>query len=375
MRVALVVPGGVDPSGEFRVIPALLWLMERLARDVDLVVFALNQDGAPSRYALRGAQVQNLEVGRLWPRAVVDIIREHRRRRFDVIHAFWVAPSGTVAGLVGRVIRRPVVLHLAGGELVSLADIGYGSQLYWRGRLWVRLALRWATRTTAASDSMLAEARRFGVEGERVPLGVALDRWPASTPRRRAPGEARLIHVGSLNAVKDQEMLLEAAALLADRDQGFTLDVVGEDTLGGALQSRARALGLSDRVRFHGFLPHERLRPLLEAADVFVLSSRHEAGPVAVLEAAVVGVPTVGTDVGHVRELAPEAAVAVPVGDAEALARGVESLLADEDRRLRLAREARRRALEWDADRTAHRVREIYEEVRGVAARKEGARL
>lgn len=369
MRVALVIPGGVDPSGERRVIPALLWLVERLAREVDLVVFALNQAGAPDRYVLRGAEVRNLEVGRLWPRAVANIVREHRRRGFDVIHAFWAAPSGTVAGLAGRVIRRPMVLHLAGGELMGLDDIGYGTQLYWRGRLWVTLALRWATRVTAASTPMLEDARRFGVEGERLPLGVALDRWPPSTPTRRVPAEARLVHVGSLNAVKDQTMLVEALALLADRGVEFTLDMVGEDTLGGALQSRVRALGIWERVRFHGFLPHARLRPVVEAADVFVLASRHEAGPVAVLEAGVLGVPTVGTAVGHVRELAPEAALAVPVGDTGALARGVESLLANEDRRLRLAREAKRKALEWDADRTAHRVMEIYDEVRGASHR------
>lgn len=362
-----MLPGGVDPSGERRVIPALVWLVERLAREVDLVVFALDQPGAPARYGLRGAEVRNVGVGRLWPRAVLEVVREHRRRAFDLVHAFWAAPSGTVAGLAGRLIRRPVVLHLAGGELVGLADIGYGTQLHWRGRLWVRSALRWADRITAASAPMVESARPFGVEAERLPLGVATDRWPTSIPRRRPPGAARLVHVGSLNAVKDQDTLIGAAVLLADRGVDFRLDIVGEDTLEGALQSRVRTLGISDRVRFHGFLTHEHLRSLVGEAHAFLLSSRHEAGPVAVLEAAVAGVPTVGTDVGHVREMAPAAAVAVPVDDPAALARAVEALLVDEDRRLRVAREARRIALEWDADRTAGRIVEIYRELRSSA--------
>ena len=68
-----------------------------------------------------------------------------------------------------------------------------------------------------------------------------------------------------------------------------------------------------------------------------VVSSRHEAGPVALLEAAIVGVPTVGTDVGHVRDFAPDAAVAVEVGNPVALAREIAGLLDDEPRRLALA--------------------------------------
>jgi len=82
-----------------------------------------------------------------------------------------------------------------------------------------------------------------------------------------------------------------------------------------------------------------------------------------VLEAAVVGVPTVGTAVGHVGEWAPEAAVAVPVRDPEALAHATAALLDDEDRRLALAREAHQRALACDADWTARRFESLYDEV------------
>jgi glycosyltransferase involved in cell wall biosynthesis len=93
------------------------------------------------------------------------------------------------------------------------------------------------------------------------------------------------------------------------------------------------------------------------------ISSRHEAGPLAVLEAAVAGVPTVGTAVGHIAEWSPDAAVAVPVGDAASLARETASLLGDDRRRLALALEAQRRALAQDADWTARRFEELYEEV------------
>jgi glycosyltransferase involved in cell wall biosynthesis len=140
----------------------------------------------------------------------------------------------------------------------------------------------------------------------------------------------------------------------------FEMDVVGDDTLQGEIPAMAGRLGLSARVRFHGFLPQRQLLGLVEAAHLMIVSSRHEAGPLAMLEAGVEGVPTVGTAVGHVAEWAPHAAVSVPVGDWAALARATAEVLGDEDLRLRLARAAFRRATEEDADYTARGFEAIY---------------
>ncbi len=101
------------------------------------------------------------------------------------------------------------------------------------------------------------------------------------------------------------------------------------------------------------------------------MSSRHEAGPAAVLEAAVAGLPTVGTRVGHVAEWAPEAAVAVPIGDADSMACAMASVLANDDYRMRLATAAHERALTENADVTARMFEELYDEV--VLAEGRGA--
>ncbi len=163
--------------------------------------------------------------------------------------------------------------------------------------------------------------------------------------------------------MKDQRTLLAAVADVARRGLACELDVVGEDTLDGAIQRAAAELESGVLVRFRGFLTHRDLRPLFEAADVLVVSSRHEAGPVVMLEGAVAGVPTVGTAVGHVREWAPDAAVAVPVDDAATLGREAHRLLVDEERRLSIAKGAYCRALEYDADWTANQVESIYSEL------------
>jgi glycosyltransferase involved in cell wall biosynthesis len=361
VRIGLVVPGGVDSSGEQRVIPALLALLRRLVVQHQVCVFALRQQDRPGSWDLLGARVINIGAGRTHWRALQAIAAEHHRARFDVVHAIWAGGPGLVAVAAGRWLGIPSIVHLAGGELVALPDIAYGGGLTRRARLRERIVLRRATRVTAASTPMIGALAELGVWAERVPLGVDLSQWPPREPRQRVPGEtARLIHVASLNPVKDQPTLLRALARMREEGLGFTMEVIGEDTLGGAVHALASQLQLTDRVKFRGFLPQRELRDRVAAADLMLMSSRHEAGPVAMLEAAALGVPTVGSAVGHIAEWNPRAARAVPPADPLALARQACALLLDEEERLRVAREAWRLAIKEDANYTAQSFERIY---------------
>jgi glycosyltransferase involved in cell wall biosynthesis len=361
LKIALVVPGGVDRSGEYRIIPVLLALIERLASHHDVHVFALWQEKQTANWELAGARIHNVGTGNTLFRAVRAIIAEHRSSPFGVIQSMWSGAPGFVAVAAGMILRLPRAIHVAGGELVGLAEIGYGGRLGWKGRLREQIVLRAATIVTAASAPTIAMLAQLGVSAQRVPLGVDLNAWPFRDPSARSPSEpGRLIHVASLNRVKDQTTLLRALAELTAMNVEYRMDIVGEDTLQGEIQALSVRLGLSDRVRFHGFLPQRSLIPLVQDSHLMIVSSQHEAGPVALLEAAAVAVPTVGTAVGHVVEWAPTAAAAVPVGDSIALARAIAELLFDEKRRLQMAREARLRAAREDAEYTARCFQAIY---------------
>lgn len=368
MKVALVVPGGVDRSGERRVIPALLALLRRLSMLHELHVFATHQEDEPSSWSLEGAHVHNVGLPRTPWRAANAIVREHRTRPFDVIQSFWAGRHGALAVGVGAFLRVPSVVHVAGGELVALKDIGYGGCCTWRGRVRERAVLRSATVVTCASQPIVDSIAERGVRAHRLPLGVDLARWPIRAPVRRGDEPARLLHVASLNDVKDQPTLLHALRRLADAGRSFELDVIGEDTLGGRIQALASELGLARAIRFHGFLTQRELRPLVEAAHVAVISSRHEAGPLVLLEAAVAGVPTVGTAVGHLAEWSGDAALAVPCREPAALEAAIATLLDDEDLRLSIATAAQRNAALEDADHSARGFDAIYRRVAATAA-------
>jgi glycosyltransferase involved in cell wall biosynthesis len=353
MKIALVVPAGVSNEMMFT-IPALLWLVRRLAKRHTVKVYALHRSPASIRESVLGAEVLNAGGALRHLRTLQAIHAEHRRAPFDVVHSIWAGTVGLVGSLAARRIGRPHLVHLAGGELARLHDIHYGGGLSWRHRCMNRWVLKRAAVVSAASAPIIEAARAFGASAVRIPLGVDREVFPPRAPVARDTSRpVRLVQVGSLNLIKDQGMLLRAFAQVVSAGRDVELDIVGFDGLNGVIHALAQTLGVASRVRFHGRVDSARVREIVASADIYVLTSLHEAGPLAVLEAAMLGVPTVGTQVGHVSEWAPDAALAGPTGDAAALAANLIRLIDDDSLRLALAAEAQRRALAEDADRTA----------------------
>src|SRR3977135_507588 len=169
MRVGLVVPG-FSADAEDWCIPALRHLARALARTDDVRVVAVRYPYQPARYSVAGASV--IAVGGAearggaaldgWRKHLGLLIREHRRQKFDVLHAFWATESGFLTALAGRLLRVPTLVSLAGGELVSLPTIGYGDcdKQIAGARGSVLVSLRRASAVSAGSHYLLALAQQ-----------------------------------------------------------------------------------------------------------------------------------------------------------------------------------------------------------------------
>ena len=365
MRIGLVVAGGVDRSGRERVTPSLLWLIERLARRHDVHVFVLQYYPEPCNYPLLGATVHDIgHVGGPW-----GIRRLARRRRlavsvtaqgpFAVLHAYQGIPAAVTAP-VARRLRVPLVITLDSGELTAIDDIGYGLRRRWTDRRAIASAVRASARVTVCTEFMARMIPAgWGLHPATVlTIGVDTAAFPAAAQPDGPPW--RLIRVGSINRVKDTPTLLRALELLVRRGLDVHLDIVGEDTMEGRMQALTQSLQLGSRVAFHGFQPTDRLASFYARAHLHVVSSRHEAAGVVVLEAAAAGLATVGSEVGYVADWHPERAVAVAVGDPAALADAISHLLQDPARRAQIAAAARAWTLAHDADWTADQFDRIY---------------
>ena len=370
MRIALIVTGGVDAPARDRVVPALLWLTERLARRHDVHVFALHYHRKPMSYPLLGATVHDL--GRVdGPPGFRRLRVTARLRRavsrhgpFDLLHAYWGMP-GIVATRVGRDLGIPVIVTLDSGELVAIDDIGYGLQRRWIDRRMVAGMLGRAARVTVCTQYQASMPALGGRGVDVIPIGVDTALFPVALRAEGPPW--RLLRVASLNAVKDYPMLLRAMASIVGQLPDAHLDIAGEDTLNGAVQAQCRALGLHQHVTFHGVQPTDALGRFYGRAHVHVVSSRHEAASVAMLEAACADVPTVATRVGYAADWERDGrAIAVAVGDADALGTATVAFIRDRERRARIAAAARAWAIAHDADWTAVAFERLYNDVRGL---------
>lgn len=295
----------------------------------------------------------------------------------DIVHTH-MAKAGSLGRLAALVYNRTRgrktrarLIHTYHGHVFE----GYFGSPTTRIFLFVE---RWLGRRTDALIAISPQVRldlldTYGVAREAqlrlIPLGFNLDRFLALAAEERAHARALLqvpagaivvSTVGRLTAIKQHSLFLEMAGRLARRSDRFHFLIVGDGELRGALERQVAELGIETRVRFLGW--RGDLENIYGATDVFVLTSRNEGTPVALIEAMASGVASVSTDVGGVRDVVtgPRLGTLVPFGDAAALADAVGAL-ADAPARRRDDGEAARASV-----RSRFHARRLVEDIRGL---------
>lgn len=159
------------------------------------------------------------------------------------------------------------------------------------------------------------------------------------------PGTANLdvVFVGALVPVKQVDLLLRALALVRAARPDLRAAIVGDGELRPQLRQLAGALGLASNVEFAGARPHAEVAQWLRRSRIFVMTSKMEGLPMAMVEALSCGVPVVVPDVGDVTTVARDGdnAWIVSRPSPEGYAEAIATLLADSARRARLAESAR----------------------------------
>ncbi len=263
----------------------------------------------------------------------------------------------SICALVAKALRRKVLLHVhsGAGEVAGFAASRN------------RISLVLFRAAFAASDVVLAVSsasaaaleRAYGLTGVTVVPNAA-----PSVPRfKREPapsGELRVAYLGGFaNQAKGGDVLLEALALALPRDPRLRVTLAGPGDLpprGEELIARQPAL------KWAGWLDSTAKDELLRAVAVFVMPSRSEGLPMALLEAMAYGIAIVATDVGGIPEVVDPGvdALLVPPERPDALADALGTLAADAPLRERLAAAARNRAEKFDATEIADRIAAIY---------------
>lgn len=313
--------------------------------------------------------------------ALAQIVGILRSVRPHIVHTH-MAKAGTIGRIAASVYNRTVgrgararVVHTYHGHVLD----GYFSA--WTAAIFTAaerqlarvsdtiVAISPQIRNELLTDYGIGRADQYRV----IPLGFDLAALAAidELDRRQAraalaiPAEAHVIStVGRLTAIKQHTLFLETAALLAAQDPAAQFLIAGDGELRTELEQAARALGVASRVRFLGW--RRDLATIYGATDVFLLTSRNEGTPVALIESLAAAVPGVSTDVGGIRDVVDrdDVGLLAPFGDARMLADHVSALLADPDRR-RLMGERGRRSVtaRYTLDRLVDDVERLYREL------------
>lgn len=224
----------------------------------------------------------------------------------------------------------------------------------------------------AVSEAQRQTYVRVGVDPSRittVPNGIRA-RGPG--PGRRAAREALgldmgrrvVMTIGRLTVMKGHVHLLDALPGLLRRFPDLAVVVVGSGHLQERLQAQAEGLGVADAVHLVGHRSDARM--LLDAADVFVLPSRHEGMPLVLMEAMDAGLPVVATRVIGSEEVVVDGGTGLLVRprDPAALEQALGVLLADPALRAQLGRAGKRRfSACFTAARMARDTAQVYDRV------------
>ena len=293
--------------------------------------------------------------------SLAPVIAALRRERASVFHAHQTWSLSCRYGIVAAALAR-VPARLATAQLFVEMPRLLGIDLQHA------LLTRCLHRHVAVSRFVASRLRdRFHVPPEKIVVipnaatsGARAKPAPRSELARNGAGPV-VLTVARLDGQKGITHLLDAVAAVPQASFAIAGDGPNRD----ALEQRAMALGVSDRVRFLG---HRNDVPaLLAAADLFVLPSLYEGLPLAVLEAMAAGVPVVATAIGGTDEVVRdgETGTLVPPANPEALAAAIGRALFDRDRASRLALAARSLvASEYSVASMVGSVSRLYDQLR-----------
>ena len=290
-----------------------------------------------------------------------------RRRDFaqiEVINSHFSIPTGPLAALAARLLQRPNVLTIIGGDIYdpSKRSSPHRSSLLRRVNRWL---INDADRVISISSDTKRRAEEwYGITRpiEVVNYGFRPSGAEGEAPAPRDAGGFRLISVGRLVERKGFGYLVEALATLPE---DVELVLIGDGPCEGALKQLAAAKGVAARVTFLGYQTRPQIHRHLRQADCYVLSSLHEGLGIVVQEAMDAGLPVVATDNGGQVDLIhePRNGILVAPGDAGALARAILTLYRDRALAMRMGAHNRIDIGELDIDKNCERYLDIFREV------------
>jgi len=272
--------------------------------------------------------------------ALLEIALLLRKIRPDIIHAHYLGHFGILAGLYGRLSGfSPIVLTVWGSDVV-IETIGWKRWL-------IKHALERADLITCDADHMVERLVALGANREKIELiyfGTDTHKFSPGQGGKKLKEKLGILNspviisLRSLKPLYDVESLIKAIPLVIREVPKAKFVIADDGKQKEYLNNLAISLGISENIRFVGFISSDELPQYLNMADIYVSTSLSDAGLAAsTAEAMACGLPVVITDFGDNRKWVEDGVngFIVPLRDPETLASRIIYLLRNKDDRIK----------------------------------------
>lgn len=278
-----------------------------------------------------------------------------RLSKADVIHAHGDVFEGFCQGLLGCLLKVPVVLTIHGGLNEK--------RIY---RWAARRMFRFASRFVVVSEEVKEDLERVGVSSDKIDFissGIEYEKFAAAASKE-SNREIKIVFVGRIHEVKGLEYLIEAARLLKVELPRAKFTIIGDGPSKESLTAKSKEVR---SIRFIGERQPEELPRLLAEASLFILPSvdlpgQKEGTPTAAMEAMAAGLPVICTDAGGTSKLVRDGVngLVVRQKDPEALKKAILKLARNKPLREEMGRRNQALAKQKDWSVVAAKVEQVY---------------
>ncbi|WP_020482062.1 glycosyltransferase [Methylomonas sp. MK1] len=286
-------------------------------------------------------------------------------QRPSLIHAHWIFPQGTVAVLLGKLFRVPVLVTAHGGDAFALRGSLVGAIKRWT----INHCAAWTSNTNATADAFGPDLPKPQI----IPMGIDYEKFAAGNAKAvlkpNSQQKTILLFVGRLVEKKGVADLIAAVAglpkNLLDR---IELWIIGDGVERERLKTLAVDLKIENKVVFHGRLPNAILPDYYAAADIFIAPSivdtngDTEGQGVILLEAMASKIPVISTNTGGIAEVIENRKTGLLVNTKapEEIKQAIELLVADKELRVSLRIAGQRLAESYDWEKRAVKFVSLY---------------
>ncbi|OAI17186.1 MULTISPECIES: glycosyltransferase [Methylomonas] len=303
-------------------------------------------------------------IAAMFFRAAREIVRD----KPTLLHAHWIFPQGTLAVVLGKLFKIPVLVTAHGADAFGLTGPGLAAIKRWT----VQQASAWTSNTQATAGAVACKHCGAVI----LPMGIPFDCFAAvSKPivtDKSHPEKYVVLFIGRLVEKKGVTDLIMACARLPNElHERVELRIIGDGEERQALEMQALRSGISHHVTFLGRIANHELPDHYANADIFVApsivdsSGDTEGQGVILLEAMAAGVPVVSTRTGGIGEVIEHAVngILVEPNCPEQLAEALTTLIQDRQYRQRLSDAGKITASKYDWKAVSETFATVYQKL------------